>query len=694
MATLFPNVPRLLLTLLVLLVSTGRLAHADEGMWPFNHLPLEQIKKQHGADLDAKFVDRLQRASVRFNNGGSASFVSPHGLVMTNHHVAADCIKKLSSKEKDYIQDGFYAAQEVAELKCPDLEINVLMSIETVTDRINQKVTEGMDEKDRFEAQRAATAEVEKECKDETGLRCDVVKLYEGGIFDLYRYKRYTDVRLAFAPEFLAAFFGGDPDNFTYPRYCMDVSFLRVYGDGKPIESPAYLPWSKNGAADNEVVFVSGHPGRTNRLMTEAQLRFEGEQRIPFMLDWLHGMGKALRAFGERDEESARLARDELFRIDNSIKAYTGMYGGLKGPKLMATKAAAETELRNSIESDPEKQKQFGGAWDEIAAAQKVKRAIYNESRLLGTLGFYSRYMTIARHLYRLSAELPKPNTERLPEYNEAGLESLYQQIYSPAPIYDDAEIVKLTQSLTFMTERLGKQHPVVKKVVGERTPEDVARGLITATKLRDVDFRKELGAGQAKKAGVSEDPMIQLVRSIDEEARKLRKQYEDEVEAIEDAHGSSIAQAQFAALGTDAYPDATFTLRLAVGAVKSYHENDKTVAPFTRFGGLYEKATGKDPYILPESYKTRKGKVDLATPYNLVSTNDITGGNSGSPLVNRRAEVVGIIFDGNIQSLPNNFLYSEIQARAVSVDSRGIMEALKNVYQAQRIVAELQSGQ
>ena len=667
---------------------------ADEGMWPYNHLPLDQIENNYGVKLNSKFAERLQRASVRFNNGGSASFVSANGMVMTNHHVASDCIKKLSSKEKDYIQDGFYADKASAELKCPDLEINVLTSIETVTDRINAKLTPDMAPKDRFEAQRAATAEVEKACKDETGLRCDVVKLYAGGIFDLYRYQRYTDVRLVSAPQFYAAFFGGDPDNFTYPRYCMDVSFLRVYEDDKPITSPTYLPWSKNGAAANEVVFVSGHPGSTNRLMTEAQLRFQGEIRVPFMLDWLNGMAKELRAFGENGEESARLARDELFRFDNSIKAYTGMYGGLKDPKLMATKAKVEEELRASIKSDPEKQKQYGSAWDEIAAAQKVKREIYDEYRMLGSLGIFTKYFSITRHLYRLSDELAKPNTERLPEYHEAGLESLYQQIYSPAPIYDDVEIVKLTQSLTYMRDRLGKSHPMVKKVLGNSDPEEVARRVITGTKLKDVEFRKELGADNAKKAATSDDPMIKLVRSIDEESRRLQKRYEDEVQAIETAHGSRISQARFAALGTGAYPDATFTLRLAVGAVKPYEENGKTIHPFTNFGGLYEMSTGEDPYILPETYLSRKAKVDPETPYNLVSTNDITGGNSGSPLVNQDAEVVGIIFDGNIQSLPNNYLYSETQARAVSVDSRGIMEALSKVYRAKRVVKELKAGQ
>ena len=688
------HAPRIIPSALIALGLAGLPAAAEEGMWPFNRVPLEQIEKVHGVTIDSEFIERLRQSSVRFNNGGSASFVSAKGLVMTNHHVASDCIKKLSSKEKDYIKDGFHAETASAEMKCPDLEINVLMSIETVTDRINAKVTSEMTEKDRFETQRAATAEVEKACKDETGLRCDVVKLYAGGIFDLYRYKRYTDVRLVFAPEFYAAFFGGDPDNFTYPRYCMDVAFLRVYEDERPIKSPAYLRWSKKGAAADEVVFVSGHPGRTNRLMTEAQLRFEGELRIPLMLDWLHGMAKDLREFGEKDEESARLARDELFRFDNSIKAYSGMQGGLNSAALMAAKAKAEKKLRESIERDPEKQKQFGDAWDVIATAQKIKREIYEEYRLSGTLGFFSKYFSIARHLFRLSQELPEPNTERLPEYQEAGLESLYQQIYSPAPIYDDVEMVKLTRSLTELRDRLGKANPMVKKVLGDSSPGEVARRLIKGTKLKDVEFRKELGAGQAKKAGKSNDPMIALVRSIDKDARRLRKRYEDEVEAIENAHGSRISQARFAVLGADAYPDATFTLRLAVGAVKSYEENGKTIAPFTEFGGLYEKATGEDPYILPRSYLSRRGKIDAKTPYNLVSTNDITGGNSGSPLVNRSAEVVGIIFDGNIQSLSNSFLYSETQARAVSVDSRGIMEAIDKVYRASRVVEELKAGQ
>jgi Peptidase S46 len=665
-------------------------SRAEEGMWPYNRLPLDHLKQKYDFTPDAAFLQRLQEASVRLNNGGSGTFVSPNGLVMTNHHVASDCIKQLSSEKKDYIQDGFFAARRSAELKCPDLELNVLMAIETVTEQVNRSVTPQMSDADRLEAQRSATARIEKDCQDSTLMRCDVVNLYNGGIFDLYKYARYTDVRLVFAPEFQAAFFGGNTDNFTYPRYCLDVSFLRVYKNDKPVESPAFLPLSTAGASEDDFVLVSGHPGHTNRLLTLAQLRFERDRRISFLLDWLNGMAQALRAYGRGGGEAGRLSRDELLRIDNSIKAYTGMLGGLRNDALLDQKKEQEDKLRAAVDNNPEWKRQFAGAWEKIAAAQEVKNLIYEEYRLIDSLGFYSRYFTFAKHLYELSVELKKPDGERFPEYHDAALESLYQQLYSPAPVYPSVELVKLARSLRILRDRLGPDHPVVKAALKGQNPDRAADRLINGSKLADPEFRKTLGADQSKLAATSNDPMIELMRAIDEPWRALRKRYEDEVEAVENAQGALVSRARFAVRGTDVYPDATFTLRLAFGQVKGYREAGRWITPFTNYKGLFEKATGEDPYVLPEAFVKAKKRIQLDTPYDMVSTNDITGGNSGSPLISRQGQVVGLIFDGNIQSLSNDFLYSEEQARAVSVDARGIYEALRDIYRATALVSEL----
>ena len=666
---------------------------AAEGMWPYNHLPLDQIEQDFGYRPTPEFLSTVQKASVRFNNGGSGSFVGPNGLAMTNHHVAADCIRKLSSEDKDYIADGFYASSQARELACPDLELNVLMEIETVTDQVNKDVTPETSDAKRLEAQRAATAQIEKDCRDSTLMRCDVVNLYQGGIFDLYKYQRYTDVRLVFAPEFASAYFGGDPDNFTFPRYCMDVSFLRVYKDGRPLESPAFMPLNPDGAENHQLTFVSGHPGSTERLLTGSQLGFERDRRIPLIMGFLQTMAGAVGAYGRTGGDAPRQARDALFSYNNSIKAYTGRLAGLRDQQLFAEKQAQEKKLRDAVTANPDWAAKYGESWRKVAEAQRVNSEIYEEYRLVDSLGFYTRYFTLAKTLYRLAKELPKPNGERLPEYGDTRLESLNQQLYSAAPIYPELEIVKLAASLTFMRDRLSRNHPVVQEVIGNRRPEDVARKLIESTKLADVDFRKSLGSDKAAAALDSDDPMIALVRSIDEEARALRKRFEDEVEAVETAQGSKIAQARFAVSGTDVYPDATFTLRLAFGRVSGYYEERKAIRPFTKMEGLFDKHTGEDPYNVPKKVLAAKGRLDLETPYNLVTTNDITGGNSGSPLIDQDAQVVGLIFDGNIQSLSNDFLYSEKQGRAVSVDVRGILHSLDKVYNARRLVSELKAA-
>ena len=672
-------------TLLLIVLLEAAPGSADEGMWPYNHLPLEELQSRYGFEPEPGFFDKLQSASVRFNNGGSGSFVSPNGLVMTNHHVASGCIRQLSSEKKDYIQDGFYATRRSTELKCPNLELNVLRRIEPVTDQVNADVTPEMTEKQRQDAQKAATARIAKDCRDSTLNRCDVVNLYSGGVFDLYEYKRYTDVRLVFAPEYEAAFFGGDTDNFTYPRYCLDVAFLRVYEKGAPIESPAYLPWG-TGAEAGDLVFVSGHPGTTNRLLTVSQFLFQRDRRIPFSLDWLDAMTEAFRNFRRGGGDAERLARDELFRFNNGVKNYRGQIRGLRLDELVRAKKKSEERLLAAVAEGADAEKN-AASWKAISAAQRVKGEIYEEQRLLGGFGFYSRLFSIARHLYRLSSELAKPNEDRLPEYRDSALDSLYQNLYSPAPIYDDVETIKLAESMKFMRNRLGFDHPVVDTALGEKNASLVAKRLVARTKLKDVEVRKQMAAGGAAE---SKDPMIRLAAAVDEYSRQIRKRYEDEVEAVENAHGARIAQARFAARGKGVYPDATFTLRLSYGVVKGYPESGLAIPPFTTLEGLFEKAGDEEPYRLPKRFTTRKRQVKLETPYNLVSTNDITGGNSGSPLMNRAGEIVGIVFDGNIHQLVNDFQYSDAQGRAVSVDSRGILEALGKIYRARRVVAEL----
>ncbi|MBI1354690.1 MAG: S46 family peptidase [Acidobacteria bacterium] len=679
-----------ILRIALCLLLPASFAFADEGMWPYNRLPFDQLEKAHRFHPDQAFLQRLQQASVRLNNGGSGSFVSPQGLLMTNHHVASDCIRKVSSEGHDYIADGFYATARSRELKCPDLELNVLMSIEDVTEQVNADLKPEMSDAERLDAQKAAQARISKDCQDSTLLRCDIVNLYQGGVFDLYRYKRYSDVRLVFAPEFQVAYFGGDPDNFTYPRYCLDVSFLRVYENDQPATPPAWLPFDAKGSQEGDFTIVSGHPGTTRRLLTADELAFERDVRLPFTLDWLHALANDVEAYGRGGGEAARLSRDELFRFNNSIKALTGELAGLRDRELFDAKRAKEQQLREQVAANPDLQKKFGDAWERIAEAQKTKRLIYEEYRLLDGYGFYSKYFTIAKTLYRLSEELPKPNEERLEEYRDTALQSLEQQLYSPAPIYPEIETVKLAASLQFLRDRLGPNHPLVKKVLGDRTAREVAAELIQGTKLADVELRKTLAADQAAQAKTSDDPMLVLARAIDSEARRLRKKYEDEVEAVESANGAAIARARFAVSGDSVYPDATFTLRLAFGRVLAYLENRRRIDAYTTIEGLFARATGEDPYVLPDRILKAKARLKKDTPYNLVSTNDITGGNSGSPLLSREGKIIGLIFDGNIQSLSNDFLYSEKQARAVSVDVRGILEMLRNAYRARRLDAEL----
>jgi hypothetical protein len=676
--------------------STFNLTRADEGMWPFNNAPRADIKKRYGFDVTDAWLRKVQLSSVRFNNGGSGSFVSSDGLVMTNHHIASDTLQKISAAEKDYLKEGFYARTRAEEIKAPDLELNVLVSIEDVTGRINAAVKPDASQSEAAAARRAEIAAIEKESRQSTGLRSDVVALYQGGRYNLYRYKVYTDVRLVFAPELDIAFFGGDPDNFNFPRFDLDMAFFRVYENGQPLRAENYFKWSKSGVRENELVFVSGHPGSTARLNTVAHLEFLRDEGIPFTLRRLRRERDMLNRYSAQGEEQSRRAQETLLNIENALKAYEGQYAGLKDKWLIEKKLRAERSLRQKVASDPRKQKLYGDAWDAIAKGRRALASYYRELQLLESgVAFNSTLFAYARMLARLAAESAKPEAERLPEYTEARRASLELELFSPAPVYDDFEIFTLSDSLAFLEEELGAD-PIVKQILDGKNPAERASEVIKGTRLKDAAFRKQMAAAGLKAIEESADPMIRLALICDARAREARKRYEIEVQSNERTNYSKISRALFETEGDRLYPDATFTLRLSYGAVKGYEERGQWVAPFTNFAGLYERADkfgNKPPYKLPQRWADKKSAIDLRAPFNFATTNDIIGGNSGSPVINKQAEIVGLIFDGNIYSLVGNFDYDSRQNRAVAVDSRGMIEALRKVYEAKELADELTIG-
>ncbi|HTS49160.1 MAG TPA: S46 family peptidase [Bryobacteraceae bacterium] len=667
---------------------------ADEGMWLFNSPPTALLKSKYNFDVTPGWLEHLQKASVRFDNGGSGSFVSPHGLVMTNQHVGTDCVQNISSQAHDYVQTGFYARTQAEELKCPNLELDVLMNIQDVTGRVNAAVPAGASLEAAEKARRAVINTIEKESLDKTGLRSNVVTLYNGGEYQLYRYKQYTDVRLVFVPEKEAAFFGGDPDNFEYPRYDLDICFFRVYENNQPAKTPDYLKWKEQGAQDGELVFVSGNPAATSRLDTIRHLEFLRDRSNPWALSILFRREVLLRVYSERSVENRRRAEDQLLEVQNSRKAYVGMQAGLQDPALIARKQAEENKLKEAVEQDGKLRASYGNAWEEVAATLQTLGGIYVDLSLLETgQAFHSKLFDIARTLVRLAEESQKPNAARLREYSEANLASLKQDLFSDAPIYDDLEALELGDSLGMYAEIKGMQNALVAKVLAGKSPDARAEELVRGTKLKDVAERKRLAHGGMKAIEASTDPMILLARLVDPESRRLRSIYDNQVDEPRREAYAKIAQARFAVYGKNVYPDATFTLRLSFGQVKGYVEDGKQVSWTTTFGGAFQHAAQHDneaPFQLPARWTKEKSKLDLSTPLDFVNTADIIGGNSGSPVVNRDGDLVGIIFDGNIQSLVLDYIYTDQQARAVAVQSAAIAEALEKIYDAERLVSEL----
>ncbi len=678
-----------LLALQICTVSTAVIA--EEGMWTFDNLPRDQMNAKYSFVPDKAWADHVMRAAV--NVGGcSASFVSAQGLVMTNHHCISGCLQQLSSAKKNYLQDGFLARKTEDEMTCPTTEVSRLEEITDVTGVVTA-ATRGLAGEAYKNALNATSAKLAASCVGDkrATVRCNVVTLYQGGQYHLYRYHRYSDVRLVWAPEDASPGFGGDPDNFNFPRFGLDAAMLRAYENGKPATVKHFFLFSADGAKSAELVFTAGNPGRTSRLLTVAQLETLRDVRLIANIRRGYEFRGVLTQYRKQGGEQARVAYNDLTGLENGLKVFTGQLVALQSPELMARKRAEETALQKFVAADATLNAEVGAAWGAVARAQAVYREIENEYEAIEAgRGFNSRYFVLARSILRGLEERAKTDGERLPEFSATRLPLLERQINSPAPIYPDFEILKLEFSLTKMRELLGTDDPIVQRVLGRESPAQVAKRLVEGTKLGDPAYRKVLWSGDRAALDGSDDAFIRLARDIDSAARTIRKRYEDEVSAVEQKNAELIAKARFAKDGNKNYPDATGTLRLSYGAVEGWTERGKPVVPFTDFGGAFNRHTGAAPYALPASWMASKDKLNLTQNLNFVTTNDIIGGNSGSPMINRKAEIVGLAFDGNKHTFSGAYWFDGQRNRTVGVTSGAILEALKNIYGASELLAEI----
>ncbi|MDP3116539.1 MAG: S46 family peptidase [Phenylobacterium sp.] len=665
-------------------------ARADEGMWTFDNFPAAKVEDAYGVKIDQPWLDKVRAASVRLTNGCSASVVSGQGLVLTNHHCVVDCVQDLSSAETDYVQDGFLTTAREQERQCPGQQAEILTEITDVTDTI-RAAGAGLTGQAFNRARDAAVARLEEEgCLGDERYRCQVVSLYRGGQYKLYKYRRYADVRLVFAPEIATAFFGGDPDNFNFPRFNLDMAFLRLYEDDKVVETPQHLTWVARAPEVGEATFVSGNPGSTGRLLTLAQLETQRDLSIPVSQLQRSELRGRLIAFSEVSAENKRIATDPLFGVENSFKVFFGRQFALNDASFMDAKRAAEAELKGKIAADPALAREIGDPWGEIEAAQTAYAEQYLPYRQMeAAAGGGSNLFGYARTLVRAAQERAKPSTERLPEYSEARLSLLEKRLLDARPVDKDLEALYLRFWLSKTREYLTTDHPAVQQLLGKQSPEGLAQAL-AASRLDDPAVRKALWEGGLSAVQASQDPMIQLALRMDPLAREVREAWETEVEAPTARAAERVAAARFAAYGDAVYPDATFTLRLSYGQVQGWTHRGQTIPATTTFAGLYQRATGADPYALAPRWIAAKDKLNPDTVYNFVTTNDIIGGNSGSPVVNAKGEVLGAAFDGNIHSLGGDYGYDGSVNRTVVAATSAATEALEKVYGLTGLLDEL----
>jgi V8-like Glu-specific endopeptidase len=683
---------RFLLAVLILALAIG--VRADEGMWTFDNVPKADIAKRHGVQLTDQWLSHLQKSVVRLETGCTASFVSGEGLVLTNHHCVAECLADNSSAARDLIANGFIAARLEDELRCQGARASVLMSTEDITDRVVKAIGD-VEPTEAAAVRNKVLTTLEASCEQAskeagTPLACESVTLYQGGQYWLYKYKRYEDVRLAFAPEHAIGAFGGDPDNFQFPRWCLDMSLLRVYENGKPAATPDHLAFEWGGAKEGEPVFVAGHPGTTQRLLTVAQLKTQRDVFLPFWLLRFSELRGRMIQYAKTSAEAERTSKDYLGSVENAIKVRRMQLASLLNDRMMEQHAAAERKLRDAVNADPTAKTAAGSAWDDIARGEERYREILIPYTWLeGGAGFNSDLFNYARQLVRAADERAKPNAERLREYTDAGLARLKPALEAPTPVYPEFEEVRLSFSLERMREFLGPDHSIVKAVLGVKSPDQRARELVAGSSLADPKVRMKLFESDAATLRGSTDTMIALAREVDAESRRLRKIY-DEVQGIEAVAQQKIAEVRFKIYGTHVYPDATFTLRLSFGAVAGWTEAGTKVDPFTRLDRLFERATGAPPFALPKPWLDARPQLDSSTRVNFTTTNDIVGGNSGSPMVNAAGRVVGLAFDGNIHSIAGSYWFDPETNRTIGVHPEFMRTALVQVYRVTRLVKEL----